>query len=96
MVHEKTAKKHASDYHLVMKHLGECCRAPTYVGLHGKHPDKIELILDVSMPDETVHVLVAVVIQLGRNGKYNIASAYCINDDEVSQRVARNSVHKIR
>jgi hypothetical protein len=96
MVHEKTAKKHAADYRLVMKHLDECCRAPTYVGLHGKHPDKVELILDVAMTDETVHVLVAVVIQLGRHGKYNVASAYCINDDEVAQRIRRNSVHKIR
>ena len=94
--HEKTAVKHANDYHLVMRHIDECCRAPTYIGRHAKHPDNVELILDVPMSDETVHVLVAVVLRQNARGNYNVDSAYCINDEEIGQRRQRGSVHKVR
>ena len=95
VIHAKTATKHAADYNTVMKFLGECCRAPTYIGQHKKHPDKVELILDAALPGETAHVLVAVVLASNPRGNYSIASAYCVNDDEVAQRLARGSVKQV-
>jgi hypothetical protein len=96
VVHAKTAKKHASDYNNVMRHLDACCAAPTYVGLHAKHPGNVELILEVPADDGTVRVLVAVVLAPNARGNYAVDSAYCINDDEIAQRIRRGSVHKAR
>ena len=95
MVHAKTAKKHANDYNIVMRHLGACCEVPTYIGVHAKHPGNVELILDVVLPDETVHVLVAVVLQQNPRGNYNVDSAYCISEVEIARRLTRKSVRKV-
>jgi len=59
--HARTATKHATDYRIIMRHIGECCRAPTYIGRHKKHPDNVERILDIATDDGATHVLVAVI-----------------------------------
>ena len=79
-----------------MRHIGECCRAPTYIGRHKKHPDNVELILDVATDDGVARVLVAVVLRPNRRGNYAIDSTYCIGGEEIDQRLTRGFVKKVR
>lgn len=75
---------------------GECCRASTYIGRHKKHPNNVELILDVATDDGVARVLVAVVLRPNRRGNYAIDSTYCICGEEIDQRLTRGFVKKIR
>lgn len=94
--HEKTATKHAADYNLCIKHLGHCCEKPTYIGRHAKHPGNVELILEIAAEiDETVRVLVAVVLRSNSKGNYRIDSTYSPREDEVERRIRKGYVHKI-
>lgn len=81
---------------MVMRHLGACCRAPTYIGLHAKHPGNVELILEAPGDDGTSNVLVAIRLKPNARGNYLVDSAYCVMEDEVAARLARGSVRRMR
>ncbi|MBF0305299.1 MAG: hypothetical protein HQL41_06595 [Alphaproteobacteria bacterium] len=93
--HAKTATRHARDYNVVLRHLGACCRAPTYIGLHAKHPGNVELILEAPDDDGASNVLVAITVTPNARGNYSVKSAYRILEDEVAERIARGSVHRV-
>lgn len=95
VAHRHFAEDHAADYAMCFPLLAEVIENPTWLGQAPGHARNFELVTRVIAIDRIV--LAAVRLEPNRYGNYNIASAYCIRQQNVDgRRAARRLIPVIK
>jgi hypothetical protein len=85
--HAHIADDHPDDYPVIMSHLIDILRSPTYAGQDAHNPNGFYLVKRV----ETAvagrdFALVAIALEVSQFGTYNVKSAYTIKQQDVDSR----------
>jgi len=84
--HAHIADDHPDDYHVIMGHLIDILRAPTYAGQDAKNGNGFYLVKRVEPVADREFALVAINLELSSHGTYNVKSAYTIKQQDVDSR----------
>lgn len=78
--------RHPDDFALAFEHFQQIVTNPLYVGDDLNNVGKIEFVGRVPVEGGLVHILVAVTVELDRQGRYHVVSFYRVSDAKVQGR----------
>lgn len=93
--HKHMAEDHPSDYPLIMGHIVDIIRDPTFAGQDPKHGGNIYLVRRLQAEREDDFALIAIGLEITEYGTYSVRSAYAINKADVDTRTMRGSLRRI-
>lgn len=77
--------RHPEDYRQYLQYAGDVVTDPTYVGDDIKNDGKIEVIRRIPVRGN-VSLLIAIVVSIGSDGFYHVASMYEISQRDIDKR----------
>ncbi len=94
--HAHIAEAHPDDYEVIMAHLIDILRSPTYAGQDPRHGDAFYLVKRVEPGvNDRDFALVAISLERSQHGTYNVRSAYTIKQADVDSRRLNGALKRL-
>ena len=90
--HAHIANDHAEDYKLIIDNIGEIISDPTWARQDYRHGDNFYVVRQVGSAADEGLVLVAIGLEVGTYGNYNVRSAYTIKQEVIDRRRSLGTV----
>lgn len=93
--HQHIAEDHPDDYPLIIAHIVEIIRDPTFAGQDPKHGKNFYLVRMLPVDRDRNFAMVAIGLEMTQYGTYSVRSAYAISKEDVDTRTTRGSLKRI-
>jgi hypothetical protein len=88
--------RHGQEFLSCLPHVGAAVLDPEYIGQGPDHPQEFEMVRAISGLSEIGgHVLVALTLEIGAEGRYMIQSVYPINRGTVFRRIRKRHLFRV-